>query len=149
MKKGIWCELIELYTVDKEQPTKKFVGRKRQTAEDKSKKHYPITARGLRDPLGAGKLDGVLGGNEAVHRGLLHLLLGDGGAHPFGGRRLGHGVLVGQMLHAHPTQSALGGFAREEEIEEIGNGGGGGNELVNSTIPHYAIYIPSGRRIVG
>jgi hypothetical protein len=53
------------------------------------------------------------------------------------------------MFHAHPTQSALGGFAREEEIEEIGNGGGRGNELVNSTIPHYAIYIPSGRRIVG
>jgi hypothetical protein len=32
---------------------------------------------------------------------------------------------------------------------EISNGGGGGNELVNSTIPHYIIYIPSGRRIVG
>jgi hypothetical protein len=53
------------------------------------------------------------------------------------------------MFHAHPTQSALGGCAREEEIEEIGNGGGGGNELVNSKIPHYAIYTPSGRRIVG
>jgi hypothetical protein len=53
------------------------------------------------------------------------------------------------MLHAHPTQDALGGFAREEEIEEIGNGGGGGNELVNSTIPHYIIYIPSARRVVG
>jgi hypothetical protein len=39
--------------------------------------------------------------------------------------------------------------AREGEIEEIGNGGGGGNELVNSTIPHYAIYIRSGRRMVG
>jgi hypothetical protein len=47
------------------------------------------------------------------------------------------------------TQSALGGFAREEEIEDISNGGGRGNELVNSMIPHYAIYIPSGRRIVG
>jgi hypothetical protein len=53
------------------------------------------------------------------------------------------------MFHAHPTQSALGGSAREEELEEIGNGGGGGNKLVNSTIPHYAIYMPSGRRIVG
>jgi hypothetical protein len=46
-------------------------------------------------------------------------------------------------------QGVLGGSAREEETEEIGNGGGGGNELVNSTIPHYAIYIPSRRRIVG
>jgi hypothetical protein len=53
------------------------------------------------------------------------------------------------MFHAHPTQGALRGSAREEEIKEIGNGGSGGNELVNSKIPHYAIYIPSGRRIVG
>jgi hypothetical protein len=46
-------------------------------------------------------------------------------------------------------QSALGGYAREEEAEEISNVGGGGNELVNSKIPHYAPYIPSGRRIMG
>jgi hypothetical protein len=42
-----------------------------------------------------------------------------------------------------------GSYAREEEEKEIGNGGGRGNELVNSTIPHHAPYIPSGRRIVG
>jgi hypothetical protein len=53
------------------------------------------------------------------------------------------------MFHAHPAQSALGGSAREEETEKISNGGGRRNELVNSTIPHYAIYISSGRRIVG
>jgi hypothetical protein len=46
-------------------------------------------------------------------------------------------------------RSALRGFVREEEAEEISNGGGGGHELVNSTIPHYASYISSGRRIVG
>jgi hypothetical protein len=125
------------------------VGRKREIAEEESKKHYPITARGLRDPLSAGEFDGVLSGDEAVRSGLLHLLLGDGGAHPVGGRSLGHGALSGQMFHAHPAQSALGGSARENETEEISNGGGGGNELVNSTIPHYAIYISSGRRIVG
>jgi hypothetical protein len=44
---------------------------------------------------------------------------------------------------------ALGGSEREEDRKEISNGGGGGNELVNSTIPHYAIYISSGRWIVG
>jgi hypothetical protein len=125
------------------------VGRKGQTAKEETEKHYPITARGLRDPLSTGKLDGILGGDEAVRRGLFHLLLGDGGSHPLGGRRLGHGALNGQMFHTHPAQSALGGFAREEQIEEISNGGSGGNELVNSTIPHYAIYIPSGRRIMG
>jgi hypothetical protein len=53
------------------------------------------------------------------------------------------------MFHAYPARSTLGGSAREEEAEEISNGGGRGNELVNSTIPHYAIYISSGRRIVG
>jgi hypothetical protein len=125
------------------------VGRKGQTAEEESKKHYPITARGLRDPFRAQKFDGVLGGDEAVRPGLLHIFLGDGGMNPVGGRSLGHGALSGQVFHAHPVQSALGGYAREEETEEISNRGGGGNELVNSTIPHYALYISSRRRIVG
>jgi hypothetical protein len=49
----------------------------------------------------------------------------------------------------HLICSALGGYAREEQEEKISNGGGGGNEMVNSKIPHYAPYIPSGRRIVG
>jgi hypothetical protein len=96
VQKGIRCELVELHTVDKEKPTEKLVGRKGKTAEEESKEHYLITARGLRDPLSAGKFDGILGGNEAVCPGFLHLLLCDGGAHPVGGRRsLGHGVLGG------------------------------------------------------
>jgi hypothetical protein len=45
--------------------------------------------------------------------------------------------------------AALGGYARTERGEEIGNGGGREKELVNSKIPHYPPYIPSGRRIVG
>jgi hypothetical protein len=53
------------------------------------------------------------------------------------------------MFHAHLIRSTPGGYAREEEAEEISNGGGGGDELVNSKIPHYALYISSGRRIVG
>jgi hypothetical protein len=31
------------------------------------------------------------------------------------------------VFHAHLMRSALGGYAREEETEEISNGGGGGN----------------------
>jgi hypothetical protein len=46
---------VELHTIDKEKPTKKLMGGKRKTAEEESKKHYPITARGLRDPLSTGK----------------------------------------------------------------------------------------------
>jgi hypothetical protein len=96
MKKGVRCELVELHTVNKEKPTEKLVGRKRKAVEEEGKEHYPITARGLRDPLSAWELDGILGGDEAVHPGLLHLLLCDGGVHPAGGRRgLGHGVLGG------------------------------------------------------
>jgi hypothetical protein len=86
MKKGVWCELVELHTVDKEDPTEKLVGRKRKAAEEESKKHYPIAVWGLRDPLSTGKLDGILGGDEAVHPGLLHLLRCDGRAYPVGGR---------------------------------------------------------------
>jgi hypothetical protein len=138
---------VELYTVNKQKPTEKFVGRERETSEEKSKEHYSIAARGLRDPFGTGEDDGIFGGDEAVRLGLLHLLLGDGGANPAGGGGFGHGVLSSQVLHAHPVRSALGGSERGEDAEEIGNGGGGSNELVNSTIPHYASYISSGRRI--
>jgi hypothetical protein len=96
VQKRVRCELVELHTIDKEKPTKKLVGRKREAAEEESKKHYPITAWGLRDPLSTGKSNGILGGDEAVRPGFLHLLLGDGRAHLDGGRRgLGHGVLGG------------------------------------------------------
>jgi hypothetical protein len=140
---------VELHTINKEKPTEKLVGRKRETTKEESEEHYPITARGLRDPFSTGKFDGVLGGDEAVRRSFLHLLLGDGGAHPAGGRSLGHDALSSQVFHAHPIRIALGGSKREEETKEISNGGGGGNELVNSKIPHCALYISSGRRIVG
>jgi hypothetical protein len=87
---------MELHTVDKEKPTEKLVGRKGKTAEEESEEHYPITARGLQDSFSATKFDGVLGGDQAVRPGLLHLILRDGGAHPVGRRRsLGHGVLGG------------------------------------------------------
>jgi hypothetical protein len=96
VKDRVRCELVELYTVNKEKPTKKLVGRKRKAAEEEGKEYYPITARGLRDPLSAWKLDRILGGDEAVRPGLLHLLLRDGRAYPAGRRRiLGHGVLGG------------------------------------------------------
>jgi hypothetical protein len=55
MKDGVRCELVKLHTINKEKPTEKLVGRKRVSAEKEGKEHYPITARGLRDPLGAGE----------------------------------------------------------------------------------------------
>jgi hypothetical protein len=47
---------MKLHTVNKEKPTEKFMGRERETAKEKSEEHYPITARGLRDPFSAGNL---------------------------------------------------------------------------------------------
>jgi hypothetical protein len=57
---------VELHIVNKEKPTEKLMGRKRKAAKEEGKEHYPITARGLWDPLSAWKLDGILGGDEAV-----------------------------------------------------------------------------------
>jgi hypothetical protein len=54
---GVRCELVKLHTINKEKPTKKLVGRKRKATEEEGKKHYPIAARGLRDPLSAGELN--------------------------------------------------------------------------------------------
>jgi hypothetical protein len=57
VKDGVRCELVKLHTVNKEKPAKKFVGRKRKATEEESKEHYPIAARGLRDPLRTGEFD--------------------------------------------------------------------------------------------
>jgi hypothetical protein len=112
MENGVRCELVKLHTVNKKKPMKKFVGRKGQTAQEDGKEHHPITARGLRDPLGAGELDGVVAGDEAVHLGLLHLLLQDGRRHPAGRGvwrlSLGHLVLGRKVLHEHLTSYRLG-----------------------------------------
>jgi hypothetical protein len=101
----IRCELVKLHTINKKKPTKKFVGRKRQTAEEEGEEHHPITARGLRDLLGAWELDGVLGGDEDVRPSLLHLFLLDSRAHPVGHGvhhlSVGHDVLRRKVLHVH------------------------------------------------
>jgi hypothetical protein len=57
VKDGVRCELVKLHTVNKEKPTKKLVGRKRKSAEEESKEHYPKAAQGLRDPLSTRELD--------------------------------------------------------------------------------------------
>jgi hypothetical protein len=106
VEKGVRYELVKLHTINKEKPTKKLVGRKRKAMEEEGKEHYPITARGLRDPLGAGKFDGVLGGEETILPSHLHLFILDRKAHPIGcGVRilaLGHNDILGcAVLHAH------------------------------------------------
>jgi hypothetical protein len=41
VKKRIWHELMQLHTIHKQKPTKKFMGRKRETTEEESEEHHP------------------------------------------------------------------------------------------------------------
>jgi hypothetical protein len=53
MEDRIRCELVKLHTIKIKKPTKEFMGRKRESAEEETKEHHPIAARGLGDPFGA------------------------------------------------------------------------------------------------
>jgi hypothetical protein len=115
VKDGVRCELVKLHTINEEKPTKKLVGRKRKAAEEEGKEHYPITARGLRDPFSAVELNGIAARDEAVRPGLLYLLLRDGRAYLASrGGCLGHGVLGRKVLHAHLPIHAWGLSTRGE-----------------------------------
>jgi hypothetical protein len=112
----IWRELVKLHAVNKEKPTKKFVGRKRKTTEKESKKHHPIAARGLGDAFGAGE-DDLLPSNEE----LVPLSLGQIGffklrRHPAGRRipalLLCHLFLVSNSLYGH-MEEVRSGAARK------------------------------------
>jgi hypothetical protein len=62
---------MKLHTVNKKKPTKKFVGRKRKTAQKIGKEHHLKTIPGLGDPLSAGEDNLVVVGDEAIRLGLL------------------------------------------------------------------------------
>jgi hypothetical protein len=66
----VWCEVVKLNAIDKEKPTKKFVGRERKTAKEESKEHHLTAARGLGDALGARKDDLVPFDEESICLGL-------------------------------------------------------------------------------
>jgi hypothetical protein len=105
VKDRIRCELVKLHTVNKKKPTKKFIGRKRESAEKERKKHHPIATWGLGDPFGARELDKITAGDETICLGLFQLLLRGSRGHPasHGARSLpfGHAVLHCQVFHAH------------------------------------------------
>jgi hypothetical protein len=63
-------ELVKLHAIHKKQPTKEFVGKERKTAEEKSKKHHPMAARGLGDALGNRKNDRSISNNYSLLLGL-------------------------------------------------------------------------------
>jgi hypothetical protein len=64
---------VKLYAINEKKPTKKFVGRKRKTAEEESKKHNLISARGLGDALGAGEDDRHQSSEKPLPLGLVQI----------------------------------------------------------------------------
>jgi hypothetical protein len=65
----VWRELVKLHAINKEKPTKKFVGKKRKFAQEKSKEHHPIAAQGLGDALGAREDDLLPSDEESLFPG--------------------------------------------------------------------------------
>jgi hypothetical protein len=51
----IWCELVQLHAIDKQNPTKKFIGRKRKSTKEESKEHHSVAVLRFKDDLGAGE----------------------------------------------------------------------------------------------
>jgi hypothetical protein len=64
---------VKPHAINEKEPTKKFVGRKRKTAEEESKKHNPISARGIGDALGAGEDDLCRFGEKPLPLGLVQI----------------------------------------------------------------------------
>jgi hypothetical protein len=56
MKNIIRCELVQLHTVNEKKPMKKFVGRERETTQEKGVEHHPVLHRGLRMTSVLGKI---------------------------------------------------------------------------------------------
>jgi hypothetical protein len=96
---------VKLHAINKWKPTKKLVGRERETAQEKSKEHHPKDTLGLGDPLGARKDDLIISGDEAISVSLIQILLQENGRHPAGcgARSAGfpHLILLRKVLDVH------------------------------------------------
>jgi hypothetical protein len=96
---------MQLHAINEKKPTKKFMGGKRKSTKEKSKKHHPIARLWLRDDLGAGEDDLCRGHEEAFLLGLCQICSCDGGCGPandlFLRGLLRHLVAMGDALHGH------------------------------------------------
>jgi hypothetical protein len=108
MQNRIWRELVKLHAIDKEKPMEKFVGSKRKTTQKESKKHHPITARGLGDALDAGE-DGLLPSDEEP----IPLSLGQIRFFEFRGHPAGRRVPSLLLRHLFLVRNSLYGHAEE------------------------------------
>jgi hypothetical protein len=75
---------VKLHIVHKEKPMKELMGRERETAQEKGKKHPPKAARGLGDALGAREDDLIIVGDETISLGLGEILPLEIRRHPAG-----------------------------------------------------------------
>jgi hypothetical protein len=112
----IWRELVKLHAINKEKPTEKLVGRERKAMQKESKKHHPITARGLGDAFGAGE-DGLLPSDEErFPLSLGQIRFFEFRGHPAGRRILAlllrHLFLVRNSLYGH-SEGVRSGAARK------------------------------------
>jgi hypothetical protein len=77
-------ELMKLHAINKKKPAEEFMGRKRESVQEESKKHQPIAARGLGDAFGAVEDDLVPFGDEPFLLGLAEIGLPKLRWHPAG-----------------------------------------------------------------
>jgi hypothetical protein len=84
MQDRVRHELIKLHAVNKKKPAEEFMGMKRESVQEESKKHHPIAARGLGDAFGAGEDDLVPSGDEPILLGLGEIGLPKLRGHPAG-----------------------------------------------------------------
>jgi hypothetical protein len=84
---------MQLHAVNEKKPMKKFMGRKRKSAKEKSKKYHQISRLWLRDDLSAGEDDLLRGREEAFLLGLRQICSCDGGC------GLANGLFLHGLLH--------------------------------------------------
>jgi hypothetical protein len=104
----VWCELVKLHAINKEEPMKEFVGGKRKTTEKETKKHHPITAWGLGDAFDTGE-DDLLHSDEEP----LPLSLGQIGFFEFRGNPAGRCVPALLLRHLFLMRNPLNGHSEE------------------------------------
>jgi hypothetical protein len=102
---------VKPHAINKEEPTKKLVARKRKTVEKESEKHHPITAQGLGDALGAGEDDWLPSDEEP-----LPVSLGQIGFFKIRGNPAGHRVPALLLHHLFSVRNLLCGHSEEVHL---------------------------------
>jgi hypothetical protein len=139
---------VKLHAIHKKQPTKEFAGMERKTAEEKSKKHHPMAARGLGDAFGTRKNDRSISINYSLFLGLNQIGFFELRWNPLGGHRtvfvLWLPFPVCNLLLGHLEKVCSGAARKLRSVREMQQWWWKTNkELVNSKNPHSPPYKAS------